>query len=185
MTVTYPPPTKTKRLRPALPPIAPTPALRADAALVEAIAAFKSMARSAGMIGIFLIWMSFYSLLGFEQYFWPLIMPIILSILAASMSLSFAAVDLTPASKRTKYFSGVGEDQRRPGLWGWVRWAAFAGSFVLGYGILFNHKALGFEIGQATALSTSILIIGQLISILMDMLQGVKLLRFARAQLEE
>jgi hypothetical protein len=36
MTVTYPPPTKTKRLRPALPPIAPTPALRADAALAEA-----------------------------------------------------------------------------------------------------------------------------------------------------
>jgi hypothetical protein len=185
MTVTYPPQTKTKHLRPALPPNAPTPRLRADAAIVEAIAAFRSLARSAGMIGVFLLFMSSKSLSGLEQYFWPLFMPITLGILAASMSLSFAAVDFTPAGKRAKYFSGVGEDQRRPSLWGWVRWAAFAGSFVLGLGVLFNYKALGFEIDQATALSSSVLIIGQLISMLMDMLQGVKLLRFARGLLAE
>jgi hypothetical protein len=102
MTVTYPPQTKTKHLRPALPPNAPTPRLRADAAIVEAIAAFRSLARSAGMIGVFLLFMSSKSLSGLEQYFWPLFMPITLGILAASMSLSFAAVDFTlPASARS------------------------------------------------------------------------------------
>ena len=141
------------------------------------------MARSGGMIAISLSMsmISFESLSVLEQYFW--LMP--LSLLPVSLSLSFAAVDFTPASKRAKYSSGIDEDRSGPDVLNWIRWTAVVGSFVLGFGVLFGHKALGLPIVEATPLFCYIMIIGQLIAILIDMLRGVKLLRFAQAQLGE
>jgi hypothetical protein len=184
MSITHPQPQKANRSpRPVL---APTPKLRAQAAIGEAIAAFKDIARSAGMIGIFLIMMSSASLsgldrLGLHQYFFA----VILSLLVVSLSLSFATIDLTPASKRAKYFSGVDENQRWPSLWGWVRWVAFGGAIVLGLAILHYRDALGMPFNDAQALFCSLMIVSQLIAILIDMPRGVKLLRFAQEQRED
>ena len=107
VTITYPAPQKANPY--PKPTLAPTPKLRAQAAVGEAVGSFKSMARSGGMIAISLSMsmISFESLSVLEQYFW--LMP--LSLLPVSLSLSFAAVDFTPASKRAKYFE---RDRRRP-----------------------------------------------------------------------
>jgi hypothetical protein len=177
MSITYPAPQKAN-LCPQ-PTLAPTPKLRAQAAVGEAIAAFKSMARNAGMIVLFLIMMSSKNLSGMDQYFWL----VLSSLVIAFLSLTFAAYDFTPASKRAKYLSGIDEGRRGPDVHNWLLWAAFVGTFVMGWGILFGHKALGLPIGDATALSCYILITAQLVAILMDMRRGVKLLRFAQAQL--
>jgi hypothetical protein len=179
MTITYPAPQKANPY--PQPTLAPTPKLRAQAAVGEAIGSFKSMARGAGMIVLFLIMMPSKNFSGMDQYFWLVLSSLVL----AFLSLTFASYDFTPASKRAKYLSGIDEDRRGPDVLNWIFMAAFIGAFVLGLGVLFGHKALGLPLGDARALSGYIFITAQSVAILMDMLRGVKLLRFVQAQLVE
>jgi hypothetical protein len=160
-------------------PVAPTPKLRADAAMHEAIANFKSLAQGAGMIGFFLIMMSSKTLSGVE----PWAVPFILGISATSIPLTFAAYNFQTAGKDQQHSSGIDDDVRYPSLLVWVRWLVFGVSSVVAFGCLVGHKSLNLHISDAAVVFSLIMIMEQFVQMWIDVLRGIKLLRYAQKQL--
>jgi hypothetical protein len=178
MTITYP---HSQKVNPsAQPELAPTPTLRAQAAIGEAIGHFKGIARAGGMIGIF-AGMSLFSAIEAEGD-WMLWL--ILANFIVSVSLTLSAAYYLPASKRPKFRSGMSENDHKFSLFSWLRWGAFIGANALGIICLVWSKQIGLSRADGVVLFSLLMMMGQLISILMDTLHGTKLLRFAQAQRE-
>jgi hypothetical protein len=177
MSITYPQPQKAN---PSVKPeLAPTPILRAEAAVGEAISHIKGIARAGGMIGIF-AGMSWFSAIEAEGD-WMLWL--ILANFIVSLSLTLSATYYLPASKRPKFRSGMSENDIKFSPLSWLRWGAFIGASAAGIISLVWSKQIGLSRTDGVVLFALLMIMGQLISILMDTLHGVKLLRFAQAQL--
>jgi hypothetical protein len=179
MSITYP---KSQKANPyPQPKLAPTPQLRAEAAVGEAISHFFSVARAGGVIGVLSMMMLTPALE--SEGNWRIWLPF--AILLISGSLSLSAVDLRPASKRAKFRSGLEETFRTFDAFYWLRWVGFVGTSASGIVCLFWHKQIGLSFSDGMMLFSLLMIVGQLISILTDTLQGVKLLRFAQSVTDE
>jgi hypothetical protein len=177
MSITYP---HSQKVNPsAQPELAPTPTLRAQAAVGEALGHFKGIARAGGMIGIFAGW----SLLSAIEAEGDWMLWLILANFIVSVSLTLSATYYLPASKRPKFRSGMSENDHKFSLFSWLRWGAFVGAIAAGIICLVWSRLIGLSRTDGVVLFSLLMIMGQLISILMDTLHGVKLLRFAQAQL--
>lgn len=173
MSITYP---KSQKANPyPQPELAPTPQLRAQAAVGEAIGHFRGIARAGGIIGVFLIMMSSHIFEGEGNWrIW-----LALAMLLVSGSLSLWAAGFQMAGKRAAFHSGFEETFQKFNALHWICWIGFIGASAGGIFCLFWFKQVGLSRADGVVLFSWLMIMGQLISILIDTLQGVKLLRFA------
>jgi hypothetical protein len=175
MSITYLTPQKANPYPRAV--LAPTPELRARAAIDEAIRLFLSVARAGGLIGLFLGMMRSFTVDAEGDF----MLWLIWAMGFVTISLILSANDLRLASKRPKFHSGVGGNDIKSIFLNWLLWAALISASASGIVCLFWYKQFAFSRADGMVLFCLLMIMGQLISILKDTLRGAKLLRFAQS----
>lgn len=179
MSVTYPPPTKKTRLRPALPPIAPTPTLRADAAIAEAhrfLGGSIAQALIAAMLALLLtntiqpdlsiVWVGAVCILLFL---------VIAGVIWASMH--------GHGSQRVSYSSGLSVKARGGAKYVMiVAFAAIACGLLVPVAMFFAWERRT-EFHNATELMQLTLLLGQLLLSVSLSLRAIDAIKYARTQL--
>jgi hypothetical protein len=179
MTITYPHQPKVKRQRPALPPIAPTPVLRADAALADAHRFLGVGMAQALMAATFALLLS-NTIQHNLSVAWLAGVGILLFALMAG--LIWATVQGQPYGS-APYSSGLGHKAS-----GSARYVMFAALIVLVIGILvpvamFIAWERHIPFPSATALMQLALLLSQLLLSVSMSLRAIHALKYARAQL--
>lgn len=179
MTVTYPPPTKSKRLRPALPPIAPTPALRVDAALAEAHRFLGGSMAQALIAAMFALLLSNTIQRDFSIAWLGAVCILLFLVISGVIWASMQG----HGSQSVSYSSGLSYNARGAAKYVMLgAFAAIACGLLVPVAMFFAwERRMGFPV--ATELMQLALLLGQLLLSVSLSLRAIDAIKYARAQL--